>query len=138
MGRSFNFTYKNIMKFDGTVPEQNITTINNLKIGDRFTMKITDYMISNEDELYIPLTRTPSSYGLAPVPLCDDCSYEYIVENVNDEPGLLVEKGLRSISFTVYRNDTKYFKTHRLITDGTIRECEGLGINFVIDEINII
>jgi hypothetical protein len=140
MGRSLHFTYRNIMKFEGSISSEIKTIINNLKIGDRFHMKLLDYQIPSldGDSFSFPLIRTPSTYGYDPLPLCCDNSHEYIVENINDEPGLMLEKGIRSISFTVFSDDTKYFKTHRLVTDGTIRECEGLGIDFVVEKIDII
>jgi len=140
MGRSLSFSYKNVMKFDGVVQEHLIDTINSLKVGDKFSMKINIYLeyYVDEDDFTFPLTRSPSTYGSMPLPICNDCEYEYIVDNINDEPGLLTEKGIRSISFNIYENDKQYFKTHRLLTDGTIRECEGLGINYIIEEITIL
>jgi hypothetical protein len=140
MGRSLSFSYKNVMKFDGVVQEHLIETINSLKVGDKFSMKINIYLENyvDEDDFTFPLTRSPSTYGSMPLPICNDCDYEYIVDNINDEPGLLTEKGIRSISFNICENDKQYFKTHRLLTDGTIRECEGLGINYIIEEITIL
>jgi hypothetical protein len=138
MGRSLYFKYSQVPHYYGNVQPQIITNIYNLKVGDKFKIKIKDYEVLNPDdnELYVPLTRTPSSYGYSPMPICSH--YEYIVDNINDEPSLLDQKGLRSISFNVISDDIEYFKTYRLITDGTIRECEGLGINYVIEEIQLI
>jgi len=140
MGRSLSFSYKNVMNFDGVVPEHITNIINNLKVGDKFSMKINIYLTNyvDEDDFTFPLTRSPSTYGSMPLPICNDCEYEYIVDNINDEPGLLTEKGIRSISFNICGNDKQYFKTHRLLTDGTIRECEGLGINYILEELTIL
>jgi len=137
MGRSLYFKYSQVPHYDGYVQPEIISIISNLKVGDKFKIKVKEYEVCNPDdnELYVPLTRTPSSYGRAPLPICNE--HEYIVDNIHDEPTLLNEKGLRSISFTVFSDSIEYFKTHRLITDGTIRECEGLGINYIIEEIVI-
>lgn len=138
MGRSLYFKYSQVPHYEGHVLPQIITNINNFKVGDKFKIKVKDYEVLHPDdnELYIPLTRTPSSYGYYPIPICSE--HVYVVDNINDEPGLLNEKALRSISFNVISSDIEYFKTHRLITDGTIRECEGLGINYVIEELQLI
>lgn len=138
MGRSLFFKYSQVATYEGSLPSRIISIIDNLKVGDKFKIVVKDYVVLCEDdnELYSPLTRTPSSYGYMPLPICSQ--YEYIVENINDEPNLMKEKGIRSISFNVISDTKTYYKTHRLITDGTIRECEGLGINYVIEEIELI
>lgn len=137
MGRSLYFSYTKVESFNGQISEELRSKISNLHIGDCFRMKVIGYPIYNErpDDLSFPLTRTNSTYGGEPIPI--DEELDYVVETVNEEPGLYLEKGIQSIRFALNQNSDKYFCIYRILTDGTIREWEGMGIIFVILNIEL-
>jgi len=135
MGRSCYFTYEKVRDRASVADQDVMRKISDLKPGDAFEIKFKVYReYSDIEDDYCPLlTREPSNYGYETVPL--DESIVYSVLNSNVEPGLEEVKGLRCINFTVRNCNSFMFNTHRLITDGTIRECEGLGINFEVEDI---
>ncbi len=137
MGRSLYFNYKSIKPIEDNISTQVIEKINQLKEGDTLKMVFRTFLIYDEDidDLYPPLTRSPSNYGYEILPLLED--FEYVVENCNEEPVLTDASGLKSIRFAA-KSNFDYFPTYRILTDGTIRECEGLGVCFCIDEIHLL
>jgi len=137
MGRSPRFRYYKIKPVEDNIPTKVIETISQLKEGDIFRIVFRVHLMydSEIDDLYPPLTRSPSSYGYEVLPLVED--FDYVVENTNEEPGLFDATGLKSIRFAAKTN-FDYYPTYRIFTDGTIRECEAFDVCFCIDEIEII
>ena len=140
MGRSLYFTYEKVMDRQSLADSLLLDKLSNLKPGNRFKIYFREYMeYDGMIDDYVPiLTRSPSTYGYNTLPIEE--GLEYTVLNNNIEPGLEKVKGIRSINFALCNplNDEYLFNTHRIITDGTIRECEGLGINYEIDDIEIL
>jgi len=134
MGRSPYFKYNKIKPISDNIPKSVIETISQLNEGDVFKIVFRVYLIydSDHDELYPPLTRSPSHYGYEILPLVED--FEYMVENNNEDPALFQATGLRSIRFAA-KSNYDYYPTYRIMTDGTIRDCEGFDVCFCIDEI---
>jgi hypothetical protein len=58
-----------------------------------------------------------------------------MVENCDEEPALFQATGLKSIRFGA-KSNYDYYPTYRILTDGTIRECEGFDVCYCIDEIH--
>lgn len=138
MGRSINFSYDSIKTMDcnNRVNPQVLDTLRNLNKGDRFVIrKMVGYLewCPIHEEMSPPLLRAPSNYGYDELPIRPGLTYQVVSEN--DEPTLETVKGIRSIRFDLADTDKDYFPTYRLMTDGTIRECEGLGILSLIQSI---
>ena len=134
MGRSPFFRYNKIKPICDNIPKSVIETISQLNEGDVFKIVFRVYLIydSDQDDLYPPLTRSPSHYGYEILPLVED--FEYMVENCNEEPTLFQATGLKSIRFAA-KSNYDYYPTYRIFTDGTIRECEGFDVCYCIDAI---
>ena len=141
MGRSIYFKYDNVKMLEQQeIPKNVLDILQSLSKGDRFVLKgIEGYMewCPINDEMVTPLTRAPSNYGYEELPIDTDIVYEVISEN--DEPTLDVIKGIRSIRFQVAsEKKNRYFPTSRIMTDGTIRECEGLGILSIVQSVDLL
>lgn len=139
MGRSPYFKYEKVQLLDKNVPSNVLDVLSNLKTGDKFIIKnMEGFMkwcpIYQQD--IPPLNRSPSTYGYEEMPLRENLYY--IVLNDNDEPNLENIKGIRSIKFLPTKNQELYHSTYRMCTDGTIRECEALGIINIIRNITIV
>ena len=134
MGRSLAFRYDQVKPLlDHPSGEELKNKIANLKKGDCFRLVMADNVVVSLDDL--PLLRCPSTYGYESVPLDEDIVY--MVEENNEEPGLELKTGLRSIRFRKANHPDFQFPTHRLLTDGTLRECEALGLALIIKDIEI-
>lgn len=136
MGRSLSFQYINVpvLKNMRGVTNRTIDILTNLKEGDQFMFKkLNEYIewCPAFNEYIVPLTRAPSNYGMDEIPIAEGIRYKVL--SADDEPALKEIKGFRTIRFMPTETHGKnYYLTYRIGTDGTVRECEGLGILSVI------
>ena len=134
MGRSLSFRLEDVPLFNDPIVHPNVLEkIAELKIGDQFIFRyLLEYFeISDNGEKYVPLRRCPSIYEYQPMPIIE--GIQYIVDDIDNEHGLEILKGFRSIQFSMANTMEGYLNAFRLCTDGTIREWESLGIvGFVV------